>query len=81
MCKAGAMALIRFYKKYIRILLPFSCRYYPTCSDYALSALAQFNFAKAIYLIIRRILRCNPLFPGGYDPVSFHASPGQKLSI
>jgi len=46
-----------------------SCRFHPSCSEYALEALQQHNAAKALLLIVWRILRCNPFSKGGYDPV------------
>jgi putative membrane protein insertion efficiency factor len=63
------MALIRFYRAYLSPLLGPSCRYYPTCSQYALEAYDAHNFFYASWLTIWRILRCNPFSKGGYDPV------------
>ncbi len=62
-------ALIRFYQKCISPLLPSMCRYYPTCSNYALEAIEVHGAFKGSLLAVWRILRCNRLFPGGYDPV------------
>lgn len=45
------------------------CRYNPTCSQYAIEAYQKFNFFYATFLALKRILKCNPLFKGGYDPV------------
>ena len=45
------------------------CRYHPTCSAYALGCFEKFGFFKASFLSIKRLLRCNPLFKGGYDPI------------
>ncbi len=59
--------LIKFYQKYITILSFGSCRYYPTCSQYALWQLDNNTFFKAIYFTIIRLLKCNQLFPGGFD--------------
>lgn len=50
------------------------CRYYPTCSDYMIVALQEYGFIKGTYLGIKRILKCNPLFKGGYDPVPIKRS-------
>ena len=58
---------IRFYQKYLTILSFGSCRYYPTCSQYALWQLDNNTFFKAIYFTITRILKCNQLFDGGID--------------
>ncbi|AEH50721.1 membrane protein insertion efficiency factor YidD [Pseudothermotoga thermarum] len=64
-----ALWLIRFYQKYISPLKPPSCRFVPTCSAYAYQAIERFGLLKGGLLAIRRILRCNPLNPGGFDPV------------
>lgn len=58
---------IKFYQKIISPLKPKSCRYYPTCSEYALWQLENNSFFKAIYFTITRILKCNQLFQGGFD--------------
>jgi putative membrane protein insertion efficiency factor len=63
------VALIRFYRAFLSPLLGPSCRYYPTCSQYALDAYAEHNFFYASWLTIWRVLRCNPFSKGGYDPV------------
>jgi len=61
--------LIKAYKKYISPLLPRSCRFYPTCSEYALEAISKYGVLKGGIKSIYRILRCNPFNRGGYDPV------------
>jgi uncharacterized protein len=61
--------LIKIYKIAISPLLPPSCRHYPTCSQYAAEALEKHGFFKGTYYSVMRILRCNPFFKGGYDPV------------
>lgn len=61
--------LIKIYRKYISPLKPPSCRFYPTCSMYAIEAIEKYGAAKGSYLAIKRILRCHPLNKGGYDPV------------
>lgn len=58
---------IRFYQKYISAYTPASCRYYPTCSEYAVWQFENNTFFKAFYFTITRILRCNQLFPGGIE--------------
>ena len=63
------IALVRGYKKYISPLLPPSCRFTPTCSEYAVEALSKHGALKGSLLAIWRILRCNPFCKGGYDPV------------
>lgn len=61
--------LIRFYQICISPLFPASCRFYPTCSSYALEAVQKHGPWKGICLVIKRIIRCNPWCEGGYDPV------------
>lgn len=63
------MLLIRFYRKFISPLTPPSCRFYPTCSQYALTAIQRFGAIKGGYLSVKRILKCHPYHPGGFDPV------------
>ena len=63
------MALVRFYRKFISPMRRPCCRFIPTCSQYALEALEKYGAIKGGYLAIKRILRCNPLCKGGYDPV------------
>ncbi len=66
--------LIKIYKKLISPFLPQACRYYPTCSAYALESLKKHGVLKGSYLTVKRLLRCSPFFPGGPDPVpdKFH---------
>lgn len=61
--------LIKKYQKYISPHLPPSCRFYPTCSQYALEAFESRGAFSGFFLSVYRILRCNPLCKGGYDPV------------
>ncbi|HFL8819321.1 MAG TPA: membrane protein insertion efficiency factor YidD [Candidatus Azoamicus sp. OHIO2] len=61
--------LIKFYKYFISPFLPSACRFYPTCSIYAIIALSKYNYTTAIFLICKRVLKCNPFFKGGYDPL------------
>lgn len=63
------LLLIKFYQKYISIFLGKNCRFYPTCSAYTYEAIEKFGTIKGIYLGIKRILKCHPFHPGGYDPV------------
>lgn len=63
--------LIRFYQK---VFSPFflpgrHCIYTPTCSEYSLQAYKKYGFFKGTYLTVKRLLRCNPLYKGGYDPL------------
>lgn len=61
--------LIRFYQMCISPYLGANCRFYPTCSSYAIEALQKYGAIKGGYLTMRRILRCHPFCKGGYDPV------------
>lgn len=63
------IGLVRFYQICISPLKPRSCRFYPTCSAYAIEALQKFGPFKGSYLTIKRILKCHPFHPGGYDPL------------
>ncbi len=63
------LLLIKFYQKYISIFLGKNCRFYPTCSAYTYEAIEKFGVIKGIYLGVKRILKCHPFHPGGYDPV------------
>ena len=60
---------LKFYKRQISPGLPPACRFIPTCSEYACQAVEKYGAVKGSYLAARRVLRCNPLHPGGYDPV------------
>ncbi len=60
---------IRGYQLWVSPLLPATCRYYPTCSAYALEALERHGAINGSWLAIRRLTRCHPFRPGGYDPV------------
>ncbi|MGI6450807.1 MAG: membrane protein insertion efficiency factor YidD [Desulfitobacteriia bacterium] len=62
------IGLICFYQKYISPLKPRTCRFYPTCSEYALQAIKKYGILKGTGKAIIRILKCNPFHPGGYDP-------------
>ncbi|MBF2067588.1 MAG: membrane protein insertion efficiency factor YidD [Calothrix sp. C42_A2020_038] len=61
--------LIRGYRMFISPLFPPTCRFQPTCSMYAIQAIERFGAIKGGWLTIRRISRCHPFHPGGYDPV------------
>jgi putative membrane protein insertion efficiency factor len=63
------IALIRFYQKFISPITPPTCRFYPTCSHYGLEAFRRFGVIKGSYLTVKRILKCHPFHPGGFDPV------------
>lgn len=68
--KRVLLALIRFYQKYISPGLPARCRFYPTCSQYALEAITKYGALKGGWLSLKRFLRCHPFYKGSnYDPV------------
>jgi putative membrane protein insertion efficiency factor len=69
---------IKRYKKFISPLLGKHCKYYPTCSEYAVEAIEIHGVAKGLALAAFRILRCNPWAKGGYDPVP-PLKQGKKL--
>jgi putative membrane protein insertion efficiency factor len=60
--------LVRVYQITLSPLLPTSCRYYPSCSTYAIEALERHGAVRGGWLTLRRLVRCNPFTPGGYDP-------------
>ena len=64
------MGLIRFYQRFFSPLKgAATCRFYPTCSQYAYEAVAKYGAFKGGYMAVWRVLRCHPFHPGGYDPV------------
>ncbi len=60
---------IRGYQRYLSVLAGSRCRFHPSCSEYARVAIRRFGAARGSWLALRRILRCQPLCAGGYDPV------------
>jgi putative membrane protein insertion efficiency factor len=67
--KTVLLLLIRFYRRFISPLKPPSCRFYPTCSAYALEDVSKHGALRGGFLALKRILKCHPFHPGGYDPV------------
>tara|TARA_X000000950_G_scaffold186558_1_gene225807 strand:- start:775 stop:1005 length:231 start_codon:yes stop_codon:yes gene_type:complete len=63
------IGLIRLYRIFISPLLGSNCRHTPTCSEYGIIALKKYGVFKGTFLTVKRIIKCNPLFKGGYDPV------------
>lgn len=64
------LAIIRFYRKHITVYTPPSCRFRPTCSEYAEEAVSRYGAIKGTFLSVKRICRCNPWYRGdAYDPV------------
>ena len=67
--KTVIILLIRFYQIFISPMFPPRCRFYPSCSQYALEAVQKKGAIKGSWLALKRILKCHPFHPGGYDPV------------
>ena len=67
--KALLIGALRIYQYLFRPLLGANCRFYPSCSDYAREAIGRYGAAKGSWLALRRVVRCHPYHPGGYDPV------------
>lgn len=67
--KGLLLRFLRFYKRRVSPGLPPACRFIPTCSEYTIGAIEKYGAAKGSWLAFRRLLRCNPFHPGGYDPV------------
>ena len=63
------ISIIKFYKKHMSPVLGSSCIYTPTCSEYTMEAIEEYGCIKGSFMGFCRILRCNPLAKGGYDPV------------
>ncbi len=61
--------IIRLYQKIISPLFPQTCRFSPTCSEYSIQAVNKYGLVKGLVLGLKRIIRCHPFNPGGYDPV------------
>ena len=69
------MVPIAGYRRFVSPLLAPRCRFAPSCSEYALTALAEYGAARGLWLAVKRIARCHPFNPGGYDPVPSRAIP------
>ena len=67
--KRIVLALIRMYQKRVSDSLPPACRFVPSCSEYTYQAIAKYGVLRGGWMGFRRLMRCHPLHPGGYDPV------------
>jgi putative membrane protein insertion efficiency factor len=67
--KKIAIMMIKGYRLFISPLKPPTCRFVPTCSEYALQAIEKYGIIRGGIMAARRILRCHPFHPGGYDPI------------
>lgn len=69
MVKRILLALVWTYRRWISPLFPARCRFYPSCSEYALQALQRYGALKGGWLALKRLARCGPWSKGGYDPL------------
>lgn len=67
--RRAALLLLRFYKRFISPLLPPMCRFEPTCSVYTMQAVEKYGVLRGVWLGMKRLGRCHPFNPGGWDPV------------
>jgi uncharacterized protein len=67
--KRLVLGLLMFYRRFLSPMLPPSCRFAPTCSEYTYQAVQKYGVLRGGWMGVRRILRCHPFHPGGYDPV------------
>lgn len=67
--KSLLIGLIRAYQIVLSPVLPMSCRFFPSCSEYAVQAVARHGELRGGWLAVRRLLRCHPFHPGGFDPI------------
>ena len=63
------LGCIHFYRSFLSPLKPPTCRFVPTCSEYELIAIEKYGVARGVKLAVKRVLRCHPFHPGGYDPI------------
>jgi putative membrane protein insertion efficiency factor len=69
MAKRGLITLLHLYQHTVSILLGPCCRFTPSCSSYAILSIQRFGMMGGLWLAIRRLIKCHPFHPGGYDPV------------
>ncbi len=70
--RTALLQLLRTYKWMLSPMFPPSCRYVPTCSEYAMEAVERYGALRGSWMALARLLRCHPLVKGGYDPVTVH---------
>jgi putative membrane protein insertion efficiency factor len=75
MARSAVMLLLRGYKRLVSPWLPPSCRYVPTCSEYAMEAVERYGAVRGSWMAMTRLLRCHPFAQGGYDPVNRNSDP------
>ena len=67
--RLAAFRVVRFYQRAVSPWLPPACRFTPTCSEYALEAIERYGIVRGSFRALSRLLRCQPLCPGGFDPL------------
>lgn len=69
MIKKFFLLMIKLYQKIVSPLFGANCRFYPSCSHYGNDAIVKYGTAKGLWLLVKRLFKCHPYHPGGYDPV------------
>jgi len=69
MVRSALIVAVRLYQTAISPMLPRSCRFWPTCSDYAIEAIQKYGAVKGVIKTACRVMKCHPFHPGGFDPV------------
>ncbi|WP_198300221.1 membrane protein insertion efficiency factor YidD [Desulfotomaculum nigrificans] len=69
MVRQAVLLCLRFYRRFISPLKPPTCRFYPTCSQYSIQAVEKYGVVKGLWLTVKRLAKCHPFHPGGYDPI------------
>jgi len=77
----AGVGAIRWYQRWVSPYLAPTCRFVPSCSEYAAGAIERYGLIKGGWLAVRRLLRCHPLHPGGYDPVPYPGGTGRRPDI
>ena len=67
--KTFTLKLLHFYRRFISPIFGPKCRFYPSCSLYMIEAIERYGLLRGVYMGVKRLLRCHPWNPGGYDPV------------
>jgi len=67
--RQAVLFCLKFYRRFLSPLKPRTCRFYPTCSQYSIQAVEKYGVIKGLWLTVKRLAKCHPFHPGGYDPV------------
>jgi hypothetical protein len=70
LARALVLGVLRAYRNFVSPLLPPSCRFHPTCSEYAAEAIGRYGIGRGGWMVLRRIGRCHPFAEGGFDPLT-----------